>query len=175
MSVITTTGNVLSQLDEVIVQVKPEDYSRPASLLNNATIGQHVRHTLEFFICLMDGTPNGVVNYDNRRRDEMIEVDADFARQVLRGIRDFVKSNGENLVLYLEANFDTHISGSVETEQSVIKIPSNYLRELVYNIEHAIHHMALIRVAINEFCDYVVLPEDFGVASSTIRSRQASS
>ncbi|WOK05866.1 DinB family protein [Imperialibacter roseus] len=172
MNLITTTGNVLSQLDDVIVQLKPEDYSRPVKLLNNSTIGQHVRHTLEFFICLMDGTPSGVVNYDNRRRDKMIEDDMDFARQVLRSIGDFVKSHKENSALNLEADF-----GSTDRQadrEAMVSIPSNYLRELVYNIEHAIHHMALIRVAINEFCSYVQLPEDFGVASSTIRSRQAS-
>ncbi|MEQ8811266.1 MAG: DinB family protein [Imperialibacter sp.] len=172
MNLITTAGNVLSQLDEVIVQLKPEDYTRPVKLLNNSTIGQHVRHTLEFFICLMDGTPSGVVNYDNRRRDKMIEDDGDFARQVLRGIGDFVKSHKENSALTLEADF-----GSAEqpsNERAMVRIPSNYLRELVYNIVLAIHHMALISVAINEFCGYVQLPEDFGVASSTIRSRQTS-
>ncbi|CAD5271925.1 Uncharacterized damage-inducible protein DinB (Forms a four-helix bundle) [Imperialibacter sp. EC-SDR9] len=172
MNLITTAGNVLSQLDEVIAQLKPEDYSRPVKLLNNSTIGQHVRHTLEFFICLMDGTPSGVVNYDNRRRDKMIEDDGDFARQVLRGIGDFVKSHKENSTLNLEADFGS--TDRQADQEAMISIPSNYFRELVYNIEHAIHHMALIRVAINEFCGYVQLPEDFGVASSTIRSRQAS-
>lgn len=167
MSLKIATNGILVQLDAVIRQLKPADYLRQSSLLNSSTIGQHVRHTLEFFICLMDGMPNGVVNYDDRKRDKMIEEDIDFACKVIRGIHDFVETQHSNPELTLKANFGS--PGEVE-----VSIPSNYLRELTYNIEHAIHHMALIRVAIAEFCDYVKLPEEFGVASSTIRNKVAS-
>ena len=167
MSLKVATSDILTQLDAVIRQLKPEDYIRRSSLLNSSTIGQHVRHTLEFFICLIDGMPNGVVNYDDRKRDNMIEEDVDFACKVIRGIHDFVETQNSNPDLTLKANFGS-------PEEAEVCIPSNYLRELTYNIEHAIHHMALIRVAVAEFCDYVKLPEDFGVASSTVRNKVAS-
>lgn len=164
MNLQNAAANILSQLDDVIAQLEPGDYCRASALLSGSTIGQHVRHTLEFFICLMDGMPQGTVNYDNRKRDKMIEEDGDFARKVIRGIADFVTSQPNNVALKMEASF------GYEPEAPSV-IPSNYLRELIYNIEHAIHHMALIRVAINEFCSYVTLPDDFGVASSTIRNQ----
>lgn len=164
MDLKSATESILLQLDDVVSQLTQEEFRRSSKLLNNSTIGQHVRHTLEFFICLMDGMPDGVVNYDKRHRDKMIEQDIDFARRVIQGIRDFVKSCKANPTLQLEACF-----GAEEDDSTII--PSNYLRELTYNIEHAIHHMALIRVAVNEFCSYIQLPEDFGVASSTIRNK----
>ena len=167
MSLKVAAREILTQLDAVIHQLKPDDYVRQSSLLNNSTIGQHVRHTLEFFICLMDGMPNGMVNYDNRKRDKMIEEDIEFASRVIRGVHDFVEKQSSNPALTLKANFGG-------PEESEVSIPSNYLRELTYNIEHAIHHLALMRVAIAEFCDYVKLPEDFGVASSTVRNKVAS-
>jgi len=49
------------------------------------------------------------------------------------------------------------------------RIKTNALRELAYNIEHAIHHMAIIKIGINEVSPYILLPSAFGVASSTIR------
>lgn len=164
MNISTAANQILIQLNELLFKLRPDDYTRPSQLLSGATIGQHVRHSLEFFLCLIEGSAAGVVNYDKRRRDRMIEEDQDFGRKVLRAISDYVKSNLTNSTLKLEVDF-----GSEEGESALI--PSNYFRELTYNIEHTIHHMALIRVAVKEFCPYLELPEDFGVARSTIRYR----
>lgn len=70
----------------------------------------------------------------------------------------------ENKELILEAGFDEN---SFELNQ----IPTNYFREIAYNLEHTIHHMALIKIGINEVSD-IALPEGYGVASSTIKYRQ---
>jgi hypothetical protein len=50
-------------------------------------------------------------------------------------------------------------------------VSTNYYREVIYNLEHTIHHMALIRVGINELGN-IDLPKDFGVAPSTIKYKQ---
>ena len=54
--------------------------------------------------------------------------------------------------------------------ENEVRFESNYNRELMYNLEHTIHHQALIKVAINVFTD-MLLPEDFGVAPSTMQYR----
>jgi len=56
------------------------------------------------------------------------------------------------------------------SEEPVI-ILSNYNREVLYNLEHCIHHQALIRVALISTKE-VVISEDFGVAPSTMQYRQ---
>ena len=167
MDLITAADRILCQLDDLLNQLRPEDYKRPSQLLNNSSIGQHVRHSLEFFSCLKEGIVNGSVNYDKRKRDKAIEEDLAFARIVLKSIADWVKNYSQNIPLKLETNFSP-------MENSPLIVPSNYYRELTYNIEHTVHHMALIRVAINEFCSYMELSEEFGVASSTIRHKRQS-
>lgn len=167
MELTIAADRILCQLDDLLNQLKPEDYKRPSVLLNKSSIGQHVRHSLEFFLCLKEGVVIGKVNYDKRKRDMVIEEDIEFARIVLKGIADWIKNNSQNVPLKLETNFS-------RTENSPITIVSNYHRELTYNIEHAVHHMALIRVAINELCSYMELSEEFGVSSSTIRNKQQS-
>ncbi len=52
-------------------------------------------------------------------------------------------------------------------------MPSSFHREVAYNIEHAIHHMALLKVAVNQTLHYIQLPENFGVASSTVRYQES--
>jgi len=44
----------------------------------------------------------------------------------------------------------------------------NYFREVVYNTEHTIHHLALIKVAIIDM-KLDIVDNDFGMAYSTIK------
>ena len=47
--------NVFLQLSESLHQLTDEQYVQPSKTLFNATIGQHVRHIIELFICLEKG------------------------------------------------------------------------------------------------------------------------
>jgi hypothetical protein len=154
--------HVFIQLSYALDQLTDDQYVEPSSILFNATIGQHVRHIIELFQCLENGYDEGVVNYEKRKRDYRIETDRVFAAKCMRAIyRELDKPNKRMLLEAEDYNED------VET----IVIPSNYYREVAYNLEHTIHHMALIRVGVNEV-SAVELPDEFGVAYSTIKYRQ---
>jgi len=155
---------LLEQLDAIIAQCKAEDFSKPLKELSNATFGQHVRHTLEFFICLFDAKNDKIVNYDNRKHDAEIERDSKLARSVIASISEFIDANTQDFEISFEANY-------TESEGMNQSMKSSFFRELAYNIEHAIHHMALMKVAVNQTLSYILLPENFGVASSTVRYR----
>jgi hypothetical protein len=51
-----------------------------------------------------------------------------------------------------------------------ISISSNYHRELLYNLEHCIHHQALLKVALLPMKN-IKIDADFGVARSTVAYR----
>lgn len=156
---------ILDQLSEVTSQIKEQDYYKPIESLSHSTIGQHLRHTLEFFICLEKGFEKGFVNYDKRSHDKLIETDKFLALSMISKIKEFITLQKEEKALTLEVGYD-------DTD-TFISLPTNYARELVYNIEHAVHHMALIKIGIKEAISYVKLPLDFGIAASTIRYKES--
>ena len=166
MSISKSAHQIIDQLDFVIAQLSEDAFSKPLEVLSKASIGQHVRHTLEFFLCLMDAKSIGVINYDNRRHDQLIETDVALARTVIKSIRDFLNKEQTDFLLELEADYQID-------SPDPIRINSNFYRELAYNIEHAIHHMALIKIGVKHQYPDVELPDHFGVASSTVRYQKS--
>jgi uncharacterized damage-inducible protein DinB len=157
-----TADQLLTQLKDIIHQLKDGHFSAPVPVLNNSTLGQHMRHTIEFFLCLMDGKREGSINYDERKHDVFIEQDPKLAIQIIESIQEFLNKEPQDFEMKLIANYS--LIDDVNQE-----MPSSFFRELAYNIEHTIHHMALLKIAINQDYNYVKLPAHFGVASSTVR------
>jgi hypothetical protein len=155
-------NNTFVQLADTLNQLSHQQYSQPCGTLFKNTIGQHVRHIIELFQCLDKGYVAGVVNYEHRKRDVDIETNKDLAAKLLKEIHAGLSKPDKPLIL--EAMYD-------DLNNEPITISTNYNREIAYNLEHTIHHMALIRVGINEVSN-VTLPEHFGVASSTVKHRQ---
>lgn len=162
MQLIRACTSILDQLEDMVRQISAEDFSKPSTALSTSTVGQHLRHTIEFFLCLEGGFREGVINYDKRAHDKLIESDKFIAINAIRRIREFVTATSEDSLLRLDVGYDRHTDDCVT-------IQTNYFRELTYNIEHAVHHMALIKIGIREVAGYVKLPPDFGIAVSTLR------
>lgn len=166
MNITKACTNILGQLTDMVTQLTEQDFIKPLGTLGDSTLGQHLRHTLEFFICLEKGFESGIINYDKRAHDKLIESDKFIALSVLSKINAFIDTHYSDKALKLEAAYDLD-------KEEFITIETNYLRELVYNIEHAVHHMAIMKIGIREAAPYVTLPHDFGIAASTIRYQEA--
>ena len=156
---------ILDQLTYLVHQIEENDYVKPSDALSKSTIGQHLRHTLEFFLCFQQGYDAGVVNYDKRAHDKLIETDKFIALGAIQRINDFVSVVNTERNLLLEVGYD------VQNEQFET-VSTNSMRELVYNIEHAVHHMAIMKIGIREVAPYIALPSDFGIAASTVRYKE---
>ncbi len=164
MDLKVAADDLLGQLEVVVSQLNEEDFKKPLEILSGASLGQHIRHTLEFFICLVDARNDGVVNYDKRNHDKLIEEDKGLALSVIKSMKEFVNQVDENIELTLDMSY-----GFSSEEEEVLSVKTNLLRELAYNIEHAVHHMALLKIGVATAFQYVSLPDHFGVASSTVR------
>ena len=162
MKLIEACKDILGQLSNIVKNIQPEDFTKEVPTLNNSTIGQHIRHTLEFFTCLMNNHHSGYINYDERDHDKVIETDQLIAQAVIEDLINFLDNNTEDKPLVLEANYAFN-------DEAGTKLNTNLHRELAYNIEHAIHHMAIIKIGLKQVAPYVDIPSHFGVAVSTIK------
>jgi uncharacterized damage-inducible protein DinB len=162
---INASQAILNQLSEAVNQLSEGEFIKPSKTLSCSSVGQHLRHTLEFFICLEHGYKEGLINYDKRSHDKLIETDKEIALDVIQRIHTFITNQTTDKTLTLEVGYD------LSSNENVV-VSTNYFRELTYNIEHAVHHMAIMKIGINEVANGVNLPADFGVAASTIRYRE---
>jgi len=158
-----TLQDSLSYLENI----DPQIYALPQDILFGASIGQHTRHFVEFYQCLLDQTAGSgtLINYALRMRDARIEEDPQFAAQKVRELGSRLIAQTENKGCKLVC--DEHISSRGE-----ISVDTNIERELIYNIEHTIHHLAIIKIGLHAIAPKIVLPEHFGIAPSTIQHRQ---
>jgi hypothetical protein len=159
MNIEKAVNQVFLQLTNSLNQITVEQYYQPCESLSGNTVGQHVRHIIEMFQCLEEGYNSGEIDYEKRKRDKQIETNREIAKDLLHQIlRQIIKSNKPISMLVYYDDLDTG------PEQ----IQTNYYREIAYNIEHTIHHMALIRIGLREIGD-LYLDDSYGVANSTIK------
>jgi hypothetical protein len=157
---LATIEHTLSELSHVIGQLHHDDYSKPLPVLSGASIGQHTRHSIEMFQCLLKGYDKGSFSYDHRQRDLQLETDVSFAQNQIKQI--CIEMNLPNKALISSYNLG----------ESTVEVETNFFRELVFNLEHCIHHNALIRIGVNATSD-IVMSEHFGVAPSTMEYRKS--
>lgn len=156
-------ANLLEQIAYVLSQLSKEQYAQPVKVLFQSSIGQHTRHILEFFIELDKGYGSGLIDYDKRIRNLAVETDLTFAAVTIQEIIAGIERPDKEMLLKAEYG---------EGEDSSLQVFTNYNRELVYNLEHMVHHMALIRIGVEATTD-VIIPAGFGVAASTLKYRKA--
>ncbi|MBP7238753.1 MAG: hypothetical protein KBA14_00885 [Saprospiraceae bacterium] len=159
-------GSVLNDLRHYLSAIEPVLYQAPMDLLSGSTIGQHTRHIIEFYICLIDQSSQEetpVINYAKRQRDYRIESEPDYA---LHLVNEICERLGD-----LDIDKNCMLDSSEHGLEELL-VSSTIGRELIYNIEHTIHHLAIVKIALKATTPSIDLPEHFGVAPSTIRHRQ---
>ena len=165
LPLVAHTGVQFDELHKLVDQLSHEEYTVPVPILSGSTIGQHVRHVLEFYICLMDAT-GGTVNYDARKRDRTLETDRSAVLLKLHSLRKWMDHIDQDVAMELLVDHSHDGRGATSMSTSLF-------RELAYAFDHGIHHMALLRIAVEQHHTMIALDPDFGVAPSTIRDRKA--
>lgn len=152
--------------DQIITLLETIDdvaFQKAIPIFNGSTIGQHFRHILDFYTCLIKGLERPYVDYSFRERNPDLEKNAALARKKFEEIMTAIKPFDEDRVILIKADFHDgdHAKHPLVT--------SSIGRELMYAYDHAVHHLAIIKIGLQvSFPDFPV-HSDLGVAPSTIR------
>ncbi|MBA4284791.1 MAG: hypothetical protein C0434_04595 [Xanthomonadaceae bacterium] len=134
-----------------------------AGLAFEDQIGPHLRHVVEHYEALLSGIDRGVIDYDNRSRDREIECDVARARARFEALAEgFLQRLEQPWPDAIAVAFDGGIGGDDRFVSG-----STPLRELLFVATHAVHHYALLRLALKQ--RGLNLPEAIGKAAATLR------
>lgn len=159
-------NNNLEGIKHLLCQLSKEQYCQKSEMLSTGTIGKHTRHILEFYLALIKSRETGIINYDKRVREFLLETEVAAASERISYIQASLLNMADCNDLILCADYSQH--GDI---RGIFQINTTFHRELAYNLEHSIHHMALIKVALIDFNLANLVDDNFGVAVSTIRHK----
>jgi hypothetical protein len=152
----------LQLLGSMLVLLSEKQYTQKIKHLGNASIGGHTRHIIELLQCAVDGYYTGKVDYVNRTRNLLLETDVVLAYETLQQLINNVSNNDTQLKVVVENAGDN----------ACPEVFTTYYREIVYNTEHTVHHLALIKVALIEM-KLNIVDKNFGMANSTLKYKMA--
>lgn len=144
----------------LLESVDDRSYSARPSTIETDSAGNHLRHCLEFFDCLLAGLASGEVDYAARKRDRAVAHD-----RVLGMLR--IAEMIDRLQSLERLSGDERILVRCEDDEEGRWTPSTVSRELEFLRSHTVHHYALIAIILR--CQSLAVPGAFGVAPSTLR------
>jgi hypothetical protein len=168
-SIFSEVRTILLQLTNTLFQLNEDEYTMSLEILSNSSIGEHTRHIIELFEIPIKKYESGVIDYDNRKRNVRIQTEIDFAVECINKIISEIEKPNKPIEIVVRLNTNKSEVVTLSNNHSEI-VQSNYLREILYNLEHCIHHQAIIKIGLKSLGKNIV-DEDFGVAKSTINYR----
>lgn len=164
MNLIQTSESILQQLKELLQLLTKEQYSATLDIFSGASIGQHTRHILEFYQSLTNSEQS--VCYDDRKRDHQLEIDAQAAIGAIEKIVEALEELDPNHEVLHKATFGRGDNDVIN------EVKSSIGREIIYAVEHAVHHMAIIKIGLITNWPGIKIDQNFGVADSTVRFKE---
>jgi hypothetical protein len=151
--------NSLLQVSDIldVVQGLPED--KATEFYQDCNAGKHIRHVLDHLLTFIVSVETGVLDYNCRNRESIEESDWHAAQAQLDQIISTLEALpiGEQTLQVIS-----------ETDSGVEMIEhfsSNVPREILFLINHTMHHAAYIRL-LAKGCD-ITFPEHIGIAPAT--------
>jgi uncharacterized damage-inducible protein DinB len=155
---------VLEQLTAFVTSCRDDAYSEPLAS-SPSSIGKHIRHILDHYQCLEHGFSTQLINYNSRTRDSQLErhkaLALESAQYYTQWLQALTLPNHAIKILS-----DTQLGKPTETT-----LDSTPERELLYLINHSVHHLAY--AALLAKLHGLNVPNSIGLAPSTYNYQQS--
>lgn len=154
-------ANSLEQILAIVDILKALPASQATYLYREKGVGRHVRHIADHFVALRLGLEAGAIDYNQRSRGTAVELDWEPASIFFGDIAAWLnKLEGVDREIEVFSEIDCWKTVSQSFKSTVA-------RELLYLINHTIHHAAYINLLLH--CEGITTPEHIGIAPGTAR------
>ncbi len=155
----TALSQALTQCTAILNELEKLPRSLADSLFIEANVGRHMRHVLDHVLALKEACTTELVDYDKRHRGNAVETDRLLASQQFSVLNLWLQTEDlDDRALIVASEIDGEKSHRMRFE-------SNLNREILYIINHTIHHAAHIKLALSNFG--IALPDHIGIAPGT--------
>lgn len=156
-TLITANTEAIDQALAVVSSITDDNYRDRVE--GRSQPGAHIRHILDHYRALQTGFVDGVVDYDQRRRACDAETQRLCAEQELLEAKR-----------WLETLSDEAVAVKVKSEVSLneccsVTLDSDSTRELLYVLNHTVHHLAYLSLLLK--ANNVEVSENVGLAPAT--------
>ncbi len=156
---------LLERALDLVGSVDEATYCGAVEGLTDGSIGDHIRHVVEAYECLLSGLATGHVDYDARRRDPAV---ATRPTEAARAIRRVMAALGDLHTQSVPPAL--HVAWGTSAARTPRPVTSSLARELAFVHAHTVHHFALIAMLLR--ARGIEPGADFGVAPATIVYRR---
>ncbi len=157
--IVTAINNNLSNAISLIDSISVNTYRDTSIGPYYSSIGSHIRHSLDFFDCIIEGIQSNNIDLTARKRDEKISNDPDAARIKIKAIQDHLSSFvGVNTDYLLKVTDNLG-----EGKQTILYTLESILAQAN---THATHHYAIISYMMQTLKVQIEIP-GFGYNPST--------
>jgi len=157
--IISSINHNLTNAIALLDGIDLETYCNNSVAPYYSSIGSHIRHTLDFFDCIVDGLDTNDIDLTARKRDEILSTNIEAAKNHIYKLQEI-------LISYIDVNTDYLIHVTDNMGQG--KVAVNYTLEsiLAHANSHAIHHYATIGYILNQLDVELKIP-GFGYNPTT--------
>ena len=136
----------LEELENILLAVSQKDYV----LGHRSSMGSHMRHCLEYIEEFIKGVPLGVINYDKRKRQRLLETSPQKAFQKISSFKKELKSLENSLFLKKDTVFSLDFILTKGEGYETFSCKTGLERELLFITQHTLHHLAILEFILKE-------------------------